>query len=229
MRTTIIEVLDLEKTYHMGDVGVQALKGVSFSVKRGEFVGIMGYSGSGKSTLLHMVGLLDAPSAGSILIDGLDVLSLSEQEKTMFRLNRFGFVFQDYALVQELTALENVILPSVAMGIPLERCMESGSEVLSDVGLGERTEHLPSMLSGGEQQRVAVARAIVNKPDILFADEPCANLDTVNSKHVLELFREINREKEQTVMMVSHEEWHMEYFDRLIRLKDGIIEEDVML
>lgn len=213
----------------MGDVGVYALRGVSFSVQRGEFVGVMGYSGSGKSTLLHMVGLLDPPSAGSIHIDGLDVLLLSEEEKTIFRLNRFGFVFQDYALVQELTALENVILPSIAMGIPIEKCIESGSEVLSGVGLGERKEHLPSALSGGEQQRVAVARAIVNQPDILYADEPCANLDTVNSRHVLDLFRKINREKKQTVLMVSHEEWHEEYFDRMIRLKDGIIEEDRML
>jgi len=229
MKMAIIEVSDLKKTYHMGDVDVNALNGVSFSVEMGEFVGVMGYSGSGKSTLLHMVGLLDPPSAGSIHIDHMDVLSLSDAEKTIFRLNRFGFVFQDYALVQELTALENVILPSVAMGIPMEMSIGSGSEILAEVGLDQRMEHLPSALSGGEQQRVAVARAIMNQPNILFADEPCANLDTLNSRHVLELFRKINKEKKQTVMMVSHEEWHQEFFDRLIRLKDGVIEEDRML
>ncbi|WAI02592.1 ABC transporter ATP-binding protein [Methanogenium organophilum] len=210
----------------MGVVDVRAIDGVSFTVKKGEFLGITGSSGSGKSTLLHMLGLLDPPTEGTISIDGRDVISLSEAEKGMFRLSRFGFIFQDYALVPELTAEENVSLVAMARGDNADSYAHRAKELLGQVGLGDRTMHLPSELSGGEQQRVAIARALINAPEILFADEPCANLDSTNSRAVLDLFREINHTMDLTVIMVSHESWHKEYFDRIIRLHDGKIQKD---
>ncbi|MDE4908924.1 ABC transporter ATP-binding protein [Methanogenium marinum] len=210
----------------MGTLEVSAVDGVTFSVRKGEFMGIMGSSGSGKSTLLHMLGLLDPPTKGTIAIDDKDVISLSESEKGMFRLSRFGFIFQDYALVPELTAEENVSLVAMARGEGPESYSRRSRQLLSQVGLGDRMAHLPSELSGGEQQRVAIARALINTPEILFADEPCANLDSTNSRAVLDLFQTINQKMNLTVIMVSHENWHMEYFDRVIRLRDGKIHED---
>ncbi|MCW3130885.1 MAG: ABC transporter ATP-binding protein [Methanophagales archaeon] len=208
----------------MGKVEVHALKGVSFEIEQGEFVAIMGPSGSGKSTLLHQLGLLDTPTSGKILIDGVDVLRLSDREKTIYRLTQLGYVFQDYAILPELTAAENVYLPAMVQGKSKELYLRSSRELLETVGLGDRLHHLPQELSGGEQQRVAIARALINKPKILFADEPCANLDTESSRHILELFRKLNEELGQTILMVSHEEWHKKYVDRIIYLKDGLIE-----
>ena len=208
----------------MGKVKVYALRGVSFEVARGEFLAIMGPSGSGKSTLLHQLGLLDTPTSGEIIIDGVDVIGLSDHEKTVFRLNQLGYVFQEYALLPELTALENVYLPSMMMEKKRERYLKSSTDILELVGLGHRLHHLPRELSGGEQQRVAVARALVNNPKIFFADEPCANLDTESSMQILELFKKLNKELGQTIVMVSHEEWHKKYVDRVIYLKDGLIE-----
>jgi putative ABC transport system ATP-binding protein len=182
----------------------------------------MGPSGSGKSTLLHMLGLLDIPTSGTISIDGIDIGVLNDYQKTMFRLYRLGYVFQDYALVPELTVLENVSLPAMLRQDRTEEgYMADSIDILKRIGLFERRDHLQAELSGGEQQRVAIARAMVNRPDILFADEPCANLDTENSRTVLDLFREINEELHQTIVMVSHEDWHMPYFHRIIRLRDG--------
>ncbi|MBT8506854.1 ABC transporter [Methanomicrobiaceae archaeon CYW5] len=225
----MITARDLKKVYTMGLVKVHALNGVSLDIKAGEFVGIMGSSGSGKSTLLHMLGLLDEPTEGNITIGGQEVLEFSDNRKGQFRLNTFGFIFQDYALVPELTAIENVILPAIARGVPLAAAYASGYDYLDRVELSERKDHLPAELSGGEQQRVAIARALVNNPDILFADEPCANLDSTNSRVVLDLFRQINEDLNQTVIMVSHEDWHREYFDRIIRLRDGKIEREETL
>jgi putative ABC transport system ATP-binding protein len=220
----MIRTENLRKIYRMGNVEVKALDGVDIHIKKGEFVGIMGPSGSGKSTLLHMLGLLDIPTAGSITIDGTNVGRLTDYEKTMFRLYKLGYVFQDYALVPELTVMENVALPAMLRADRTEEQYRVATvDILSRIGLCDRRTHLQGELSGGQQQRVAVARAIVNKPDILFADEPCANLDTENSRMVLNLFKEINREMNQTIVMVSHEEWHKEYFDRIIRLRDGKI------
>jgi len=216
----------LRKIYTMGTVDVRAIDGVSFSLRKGEFLGITGSSGSGKSTLLHMLGLLDPPTDGTISINGRDVVSLSEAEKGMFRLSRFGFIFQDYALVPELTAEENVSLVAMARGDNADSYAERARDLLGKVGLGDRTAHLPSELSGGEQQRVAIARALINAPEVLFADEPCANLDSTNSRAVLDLFRTINRTMDLTIIMVSHEEWHREYFGRIIRLHDGTIRDD---
>ena len=220
----MIRTENLRKIYPMGNVEVKALDGVDLDIGKGEFVGIMGPSGSGKSTLLHLLGLLDHPTSGSIRIEGIDIGRLTDWERTMFRLYKLGYVFQDYALVPELTVLENVSLPAMLRADRTEHeYREASAEILQRIGLCDRRGHLPSELSGGQQQRVAIARAVVNRPDILFADEPCANLDTENSRMVLELFREINRQMQQTIVMVSHEEWHKEYFDRIIQLRDGKI------
>jgi putative ABC transport system ATP-binding protein len=220
----MIEVKDLKRTYVVGKVEVYALRGVSFEVEKGEFLAIMGPSGSGKSTLLHQLGLLDTPTSGEIMIAGIDVISLSDHERTSFRLNQLGYVFQEYAILPELTALENVYLPSMMMGKKREAYLKSSTDILEMVGLGHRLHHLPRELSGGEQQRVAVARALVNKPKIFFADEPCANLDSESSMQILELFKKLNKELGQTIVMVSHEEWHKTYVERVIYLKDGLIE-----
>ena len=218
---------DLKRYYGLGAVQVRALDGVSLKIQKGEFVGVMGPSGSGKSTLLHLLGLLDRPTSGSLLIDGVDVGALDERARTVFRLRRLGYVFQDYALVPELTAKENVYLPSMARGMTPQECTLVCSDILGVVGLGDRVHHLPSQLSGGEQQRVAIARALVNRPALLLADEPCANLDTRNSTVILDLFRKLNHDLHQTIVMVSHEEWHKSYFDRIISMRDGVIEMDV--
>jgi putative ABC transport system ATP-binding protein len=215
---------DIRRFYGIGAVQVRALDGVSLEIRKGEFVGIMGPSGSGKSTLLHMLGLLDRPTSGFLSIDGIDVGALDERSRTVFRLQRLGYVFQDYALVPELTAQENVYLPSMARGMTSQECTLVCSEILGVVGLGDRIHHLPSQMSGGEQQRVAIARALVNQPALLLADEPCANLDTQNSRIILDLFKRLNKNLNQTIVMVSHEEWHKSYFDRIISMKDGIIE-----
>ncbi len=216
---------DLTRVYTMGRVEVRALRGVSLSVARGEFVGIMGASGSSKSTLLHILGLLDRPTSGRVSLDKTDVLALSDHRRTQFRLNRLGYVFQDYALIGELTALENVYLTSLVRGDPEEEYLRKSTDILKRVGLGDRMDHRQSELSGGEQQRVAIARALVNSPSILLADEPCANLDSQTSKSILDLFRRLNEDLDQTILMVSHEEWHKEYFCRVVTLRDGLIEE----
>ncbi len=210
----------------MGKVEVNALCGIDLTIERGEFVGIMGPSGSGKSTLLHLLGLLDNPTSGTILLDNIDSKSLSDKEKTLFRLHRLGYVFQDYALVPELDVYENVSLLPMVRNLAKERYQKECNDILIKFSLSDRANHLPNEISGGQQQRVAIARAMVNRPEILFADEPCANLDTTNSTMVLDLCKEINIEMDQTIIMVSHEDWHLKYFDRVIHLRDGLIEKD---
>jgi putative ABC transport system ATP-binding protein len=218
----MITTEDLRKIYPMGTIDVKALDGVDIDIEKGEFVGIMGPSGSGKSTLMHLLGILDHPTSGKVTIDAVDIGKLTDYEKTLFRLYKLGYVFQDYALVPELTVSENVCLPAMLRRDRTpEQFTVATRDILKEIGLWDRKDHVPGELSGGQQQRVAIARAMVNHPDILFADEPCANLDTENSQVVLNLFEKINEEKGQTIVMVSHEEWHMKYFDRVIRLRDG--------
>ena len=214
---------NLRRVYGKGSVEVRALDGVDISIRKGEFVGITGARGSGKSTLLHLLGLLDRPTTGSLVIDGVEVASLNERQRTLFRLNRLGYVFQDYALVPELTAEENNYLPSKVRGMTVKECTRTCRDILGLVGLKDRVSFLPGEMSGGEQQRVAIARALVNTPAILLADEPCANLDTRNSTTILELIRKLNKDLNQTVVMVSHEDWHRKYFDRIISMSDGKI------
>jgi len=215
----MIQVTDLVKTYPT-KVPTRALRGVSFDIKSGEFVSLMGRSGSGKSTLLHQLGLIDTPTSGNVMIDGVDVLALPDAARTRFRLQHLGYIFQEYALIAEFTALENVLLPAMALEGNHDR--EHAVGLLELVGLGDRLDHYPNELSGGEQQRVAIARALVNKPKVLFADEPTANLDSISAKTVLELFKRLNDDLKQTILMITHEPEDKKYVDRVIWLKDGL-------
>lgn len=217
----MIKVENLVRTYP-GKIPTPALKSVSFEVDSGEFVAIMGRSGSGKSTLLHQLGLIDTPTAGKVFIDGVNVLQLTDAQKTEYRLRYLGYVFQEYALIAEMSALENVMLPALALEGNHDR--EHAIELLDLVGLKDRINHYPNELSGGEQQRVAIARSLVNNPKIVFADEPTANLDTISSEIVLNLFQKLNRELKQTVVMVTHEPDDKRYVNRVIWLQDGLIE-----
>ena len=218
----MIKVKNLIKTYP-GEVPTQALKGVTLEIAEGEFVALMGRSGSGKSTLLHQLGLLDVPTSGDVIVNGMDVLKLSDTERTRFRLQHLGYVFQEYALIVEFTALENVYFPAMAFGDTSAK--KRAAHLLNLVGLGDRMNHYPSEMSGGEQQRVAIARSLINNPKVLFADEPTANLDTVSSEVVFKLFQKLNKELKQTILLVTHEPEDKKYVDRVIWLKDGLIKD----
>lgn len=222
----MIKTGDLTKIYIMGEVQVHALRGVSVGIEKGEFVGIMGPSGSGKSTFLHQVGLLDNPTSGQIHINGREVSGMNLKERAKFRLETMGYVFQDYAILEDLTVIENVAIPALGLGRDPDDVMEEAALLVENVGLSGRADHLRKELSGGQQQRVAIARALMNSPAILFADEPCANLDTEASQMILELFQQLNKERDQTVVMVSHEPWHEEYFDRVVWFHDGTVERE---
>ncbi len=222
----ILEVNNLSKTYNIDSPEpVHALKDITMKFKKGEFIALMGRSGSGKSTFLHQVALLDIPTEGTIQINGKHVSEMSEGEKTNFRLNFIGYIFQDYALLSELTLFENVALPMQALGFSKAEYEADVLATIEKVGLKGLGHHLPSQLSGGQQQRVSIARAIVNKPAILFADEPTANLDTESSETVLNTIRYLVDEYNQTIIMVTHEPDDMKYVDRAIWLKDGELEE----
>lgn len=218
----MIKVKDLVRTYP-GAVPTYALRGVTFDIEVGEFVALMGRSGSGKSTLLHQLGLLDTPTSGSILIDDIDVLALSDKRKTRFRLEQLGYIFQEYALIAEFTALQNVYLPTMALTGTHDT--KRAKELLDLVGLSHRLDHYPKQLSGGEQQRVAIARSLVNNPKVLFADEATANLDTTSTEVVLNLLKKLNRELKQTILMVTHEPDDKKFVDRVIWMKDGQLAE----
>ncbi|WP_367343904.1 ABC transporter ATP-binding protein [Methanomethylovorans sp.] len=224
MERTIIKTKNLERVYTTGAVKTYALRDISIEIKEGEFVAIMGKSGSGKSTLLHQLGLLDKPTKGSITIGGNDVINISEKERTRFRLNELGYVFQSYNLIPELTAIENVYITAMARDLKREEYERLAEEMLAAVGLEDRMYHYPSELSGGQQQRVSIARALVNKPKILFADEPTANLDSASSEDVINLFRKFNKEIGQTIVMVTHEKDEGEKADRIIWVKDGLLD-----
>jgi putative ABC transport system ATP-binding protein len=217
----MLEVKSLSKIYGVGELQVRALDGISFTIADGDMVCIMGKSGSGKSTLLRQLGLLDRPSEGEIVIDGQVVTSLSDTARGMLRLQHLGYVFQEYALLAELTAHENVYLPGMMLGEKGVDFREKAKELLELVGLGNRIWHYPKELSGGEQQRVAIARALINSPRIIFADEPCANLDTISSKKVMETLVSLNKEMKVTVIFVSHDPDDKKYARGLIVLSDG--------
>lgn len=218
----MIEVKNLIKSFKDGEKITQVLKGIDFKAETGEFIAIMGRSGAGKSTLLYQMSLLDEPTGGDVIIDGKDTSLLSIEEKTKFRLRELGYVFQDYALLPELTALENVALPLLMQDIGEQEAYQRAIEHLKKVGLGERLHNLPSKLSGGEQQRVSIARAIAHDPKILFADEPTANLDNESSRVVMDFFKELHKEG-QTIIMVTHEPEYSKIAERIVRLDDGKI------
>lgn len=219
----IIVAKDLVRSFVNGAVITNVLKGISLEIQDGEFVAIIGRSGAGKSTTLYQLSLLDDPTSGEIFLEGKDTHNLSQDEKTTFRLNRLGYVFQDYSLMSDLTALENVSLPLIMQGKSEEEAFKKAEEALSEVGLAHVMDHLPSALSGGEQQRVSIARAIVHGPKIIFADEPTANLDHASSNTVMEIFKKLNKIKGITIVMVTHEDEYTKIVDRVIKLDDGRI------
>jgi len=221
---SIIVAKNLQRVYDNGKVKTIALKDVSLEIKNGEFVAIMGPSGSGKSTILHQLGLLDIPTNGNLIIDNLNVLNLNEEERTRFRLEKLGYVFQSYNLIPELNAIENVYITAMALGTTKDEYIKNSLQVLKNVGLENREYHFPYELSGGQQQRVSIARALLNKPKILFADEPTANLDRDSSEVIIELFRKLNKEFGQTIVMVTHEIDEGKKADRIIWVKDGLID-----
>lgn len=218
----IIEIKNLTKTFVNGKIETHVLKGINLGVSEGEFVAIMGKSGAGKSTLMYQMSLLDEPTSGSIHVDGKNVSELSNKEKTKFRLEKLGYVFQDYALLPELTALENVLIPLIMRGFSDATAREKAMTALREVGLEHRMDNRPSQLSGGEQQRVSIARAIAEYPKILFADEPTANLDSASGNHIIEVLRDINK-RGQTIVMVTHEKEYTLHCDRIIHLADGLV------
>ena len=223
----LIEITDVAKVYDLGDVCVEALKGVSLSIDRGEYVALIGPSGSGKSTLMNTLGCLDRPTSGSYRLDGREVVTLSNDERAAVRNSHLGFVFQNFNLLARTTALENVELPMIyARGVPARERRRRSIAALESVGLADRIGHHPSQLSGGQQQRVAIARALVNGPSILMADEPTGNLDSRTGQDVITLFRRLNREQRLTVILVTHDPEVAQAADRTITLRDGRIVSD---
>lgn len=219
----VIRLDRLEKTYELGKLKVHALRDVSLSVSRGEFVVIMGPSGSGKTTLLNIIGGLDKPTRGKVFVEGLDLTILSDKELTRIRRDKIGFIFQFYNLIPVLTALENVELPLLMAGKPREKALERARELLKMVGLAERDGHMPDELSGGEQQRVAIARALANNPSIMLADEPTGDLDSKTGMDVVEVLYDVAKKENTTVIVATHDPMIAEKADRILRMHDGRI------
>jgi ABC-type lipoprotein export system ATPase subunit len=222
----LIEMRDIRKTYHMGDIDVPVLKGVSLTVTQGEMVALMGASGSGKSTLMNLLGCLDRPTSGQYWLDGREVSQLSADQRALLRNRRLGFVFQTFNLLPRTSALENVATPLsyAAEGVSEREASQRAAEMLRRTGLGDRLMHQPSQLSGGQQQRVAIARALVNRPAILLADEPTGNLDSRTSEEILAMFRQLNEEDGITIILVTHDATIAAHARRIIHIRDGVIE-----
>ncbi len=221
----IIEVKNLTKSFKTGDKELVVLNNMSFEIEEGQFFSVTGRSGSGKSTLLYQLGLLDHPNSGEIIINGIKVSALGNEERTKFRLKELGYVFQDYALVPELTAIENAAIPLLMQGFGKKEAYQKAEKALHRAGLTDRLESLPNQLSGGEQQRISIARAIAHDPKIIFADEPTANLDSETANQVMQTFSELNSGG-QTIVMVTHESEYARLTRRAIKLGDGVIVAD---
>ena len=220
---SIINATNIHKKFGEGNLTTHVLKGIDVTVEEGEFVAIMGKSGAGKSTLMYQLSVLDEPTEGEVTINETDVIALTEKEKTNFRLNTLGYVFQNYALVPDLSAEENVMLPLLMRGYTWPEAKQMARTAIDGVGLEGKYTNLPAELSGGEQQRISIARAIAGKPKILFADEPTANLDTVSGTQVIDLIAQVHKEENQTVVMVTHEREYAMGCDRIMHLEDGVI------
>jgi putative ABC transport system ATP-binding protein len=217
----LLEVKQISKTYGSNETAVQALKDVSFSVPKGEFVAIVGESGSGKSTLLNMIGGLDTPTSGKVFIDGNDIFSMKDSAITIFRRRNIGFIFQAFNLIPELNVEQNIIFPLLLdYQKPDKKSLE---EILTVLNLTERRKHLPSQLSGGQQQRVAIGRALITRPSIILADEPTGNLDTQNSREVIALLKQASRLYEQTIIMITHNRSIAQTADRILQVSDGVL------
>jgi len=222
-----IEAIDLEKTYHTDDVKTRALRDVSFTVEEGEFVAIMGPSGSGKSTLLHILGFLDRHTGGTYKFMGRAIDDHTEEELARVRNEKMGFVFQAFNLLSRTTVLENVKLPLLYSNVKKEEQEEVARKAIESVGLSHRINHTSSQLSGGEKQRVAIARALVNKPSVIFADEPTGNLDSESGKMIMEIIQRLNEEEGHTIFLITHETYTAEHAERIIKIMDGTIESDI--
>lgn len=217
----LLKVKSISKTYGSGDAAVHALKKVSFTVSKGEFVGIVGESGSGKTTLLNLIGGLDTPDSGKVFIDGRDIFAMKEKRLTIFRRRNIGFIFQSFNLIPELTVEQNLIFPVLLdYQKPDKRYLE---ELLTVLNLKERRHHLPSQLSGGQQQRAAIGRALMTRPSLILADEPTGNLDTQNSSEVLALLKETSKRYEQTILMITHNRRIAQTADRILQVSDGVV------
>lgn len=223
----LVHVRNAHKTYPLGDTLIQALRGVDLSIADGEFVAIWGPSGSGKSTLCHLIGVIDQPTSGQVEFDGVDVMSLSDDARSDLRNRKIGFVFQNFNLVPVLSALENVQLPLQMLGISAAESRALAFEMLEKVGLADHAAHWPKKLSGGQRQRVAIARALINRPVVIVADEPTANLDSENAQRIIELMRSLNREFRTSFVFSTHDERLLSSVDRKVHLLDGLITEDV--
>ena len=219
----MIQVRDLHKSFPMGGRDIKVLRGIRLDVARGQLISIVGASGAGKSTLLHIIGTLERPTSGTVLFEGQDLFRLSEPELANFRNRRIGFVFQFHHLLPEFTALENACMPALIQNRPRAEMDAEGAALLKEVGLGDRLHHKPGELSGGEQQRVAVARALMQRPDLVLADEPTGNLDTHTGEALFALLRELNRARGTTFVIVTHNEKLSAQADRIIHMEDGTI------
>ena len=226
----LIELHDIYKTYYIGDIDVPVLKGISLTVAKGELVALMGASGSGKSTLMNILGCLDRPTSGEYLLDGEEISKFSADQRAMVRNRKLGFVFQNFNLLPRTSALDNVSMPlSYTSDISEREARKRASEMLDRLGLKDRLDHQPSQLSGGQQQRVAIARALVNRPPVLFADEPTGNLDSHTSEEILALFKELNRGDGITIILVTHDINVAKHAQRIIQISDGLIVDGELL